>query len=109
MSQDFAIFWSCFSFWNKLKKLEEIELVPYQIYRPDLAPSDYYLFQSMAHFLHSQCFNNQEEVKASLKEFFTSKGKNWYQHGIKELVKRWLQRVQHVGLYFECKATFLVT
>ena len=40
----------------------------------------------MAYFLCSRRFNNKEEVEASLKKFFTSKDKNWYQRGIKELV-----------------------
>ena len=31
----------------------------------------------MAHFLHLQYFNNQEELKALLKEFFALKDKNW--------------------------------
>ena len=50
----------------------------------------------MARFLSSQRLNNQEEVEASVKEFFTSKDKNWYLRGIKELSERWLQTVQHV-------------
>jgi hypothetical protein len=36
------------------KKCEELELelLPHPAYSPDLAPSDYYLFRSMAHFLN---------------------------------------------------------
>ena len=45
------------------------------------------LFQSMAHFLCSQCFNDQKEVEASRKEFFSSNFKNRYHYRIKDLAE----------------------
>ena len=50
-------------FWNKHKKFDGTELM-------DLASSDYYLLPCIAHSLHSRRFNNQDEVEASIKEFF---------------------------------------
>ena len=47
----------------------------------------------MAHFLHLRHFNNQEEIEASMKEFFILKNKIWYQHGFKELAEKWFQVV----------------
>ena len=71
------------SAWDKRTRRLYVGLHPtYSLY---LAPLDYYLFQSIAYFLWLQYFNNKEEVEASVKEFLTSKNKNWYQHGIKEL------------------------
>ena len=70
---------------------------------------DNYLFQFIAHFLHSRRFNNQEEVETSVKKFFALKEKNWYQHRIKELPVRWHLTVQHNGLYFKCLVAFVVT
>ena len=87
-----------------IKELSEKRLHP--TYSSDLAPSDYYLFWSVVHFLCLQHFNNQEEVKAAVKEFFTSKNKNWSQHEIKE---RWFQTIKQNGLYIEYKDTFVVT
>jgi histone-lysine N-methyltransferase SETMAR len=43
-----------------LKKIEElgsIELLPHSAFSPDLAPSDYYLFRSMAPFLRGKNIN----------------------------------------------------
>ena len=50
----------------------------YPAYSMNLAPFDYYLFWSIAHILCSWYSNNQEEVEASVKEFFTLKDKSWY-------------------------------
>jgi len=43
---------------DKIKELDCIELLPYPPYSPDLAPSDYYLFKSMAHFLRGTQFKD---------------------------------------------------
>ena len=94
-------------FWNKLQERKGIKLMTQTAYSPDLTSLDYYLFQSMAHFLHPQSFN--KEVEASAREFFTSKDKNFYLHRIKELTERQLQTVQHKGFYLEWLAVFVLT
>ncbi|GFY16902.1 mariner Mos1 transposase [Trichonephila clavipes] len=38
------------------------EVLPHPLYSPDLAPSDYHFFQSMAHGLADQHFRSYEEV-----------------------------------------------
>ena len=66
-------------------------MTPNPAYSLDLDPSDYYLFLSIAYFLHLQCFINQKEEE---KEFFTLKSegvlyferqklesKNWQEGG----------------------------
>jgi histone-lysine N-methyltransferase SETMAR len=41
-----------------LQKIEELEgLLPHPPFSPDLVPSDYYLFCSMAQFLRGKNFN----------------------------------------------------
>ena len=53
--------------------------MPQIAHSSDLAPSNDYLFQSMAHFLLLWYFNNQKDMEASVNEFFASKNNNWYQ------------------------------
>jgi hypothetical protein len=62
------------------KKCEELklELLPHPAYSPDLAPSDYYLFRSMAHFLKERRFENVDDIRNSCQQFFESKDKSWY-------------------------------
>lgn len=86
---------------EKIKNLEAIELLPHPAYSPDLAPSDYHLFRSMAHFLRGRSFNNLGEVENGSREFFASKNKDWYCSGIKQLAHRWVQAIDSNGLYFE--------
>jgi histone-lysine N-methyltransferase SETMAR len=42
---------------QNIEELEGFELLQHPAFNPDLVPSDYYLFRSMAQFLHGKCFN----------------------------------------------------
>lgn len=86
---------------QKLDELEGIEVLPHPPYSPGLAPSDYHLFRSMAHFLRGRRFNNLNEVRGGIQEFFNSKDRDFYQRGIEQLADRWLKCVEANGLYFE--------
>lgn len=86
---------------EKIKELHGIELLPHPAYSPDLAPCDFHLFRSMAHFLRGRSFNNLEDIKTGCLEFFDSKDKGWYKSGIEQLANRWLKTVESHGIYFE--------
>jgi [histone H3]-lysine36 N-dimethyltransferase SETMAR len=86
---------------DKIKNLDGIEILPHPPYSPDLAPSDYYLFRSMAHFLRGRQFKDVEDVKIGVQAFIDSKPKGWFRQGLDELAKRWVQTIDHDGLYFE--------
>ena len=72
----------------KIEELEGIELLPHPAYSPDLAPSDYHLFRSMAHFLKGLHFNNEQEVEDGCRQFFNSKSQAFYKRGIESLAER---------------------
>jgi len=80
--------------------LQQDNAKPHPAYSPDLAPSDYYLFRSMAHFLCGRSFSNVKDAEITCLEFFSSKSKDWYLKGIQELSERWLKTIEHNGLYF---------
>jgi [histone H3]-lysine36 N-dimethyltransferase SETMAR len=77
------------------------ELLPHPPYSPDLAPSDYHLFASMGHALAEQHFDSYQEVKNWVTNWFASKDKQFYWHGIHKLPERWKKCVDSNGLYFE--------
>jgi histone-lysine N-methyltransferase SETMAR len=76
---------------QKIEELEGIELLPHPGFSPDLAPSDYYLFRSMAQFLHSRKFQSVADVEVAIEEFFASKDKEWFYQAFKELVEKWMR------------------
>uniref|UniRef100_A0A914DZI5 Transposase n=1 Tax=Acrobeloides nanus TaxID=290746 RepID=A0A914DZI5_9BILA len=49
------------------------ETLDHPPYSPDMAPSDFYLFRSLEHWLKGKKFRTIEEMRQSLTEFFDSK------------------------------------
>ena len=60
---------------NVNRKLELLgwKKLEYQPYSPDLAPSDYYLFLSLANSLKGQQFKEEANLIEYIDEFFASK------------------------------------
>ncbi|GFV54906.1 mariner Mos1 transposase [Trichonephila clavipes] len=77
------------------------EVLPRPLYSPDLAPSDYHLFRSMAHGLADQHFRFYEEVKSWIYSWIASKDNQFFQRGIRSLPERWEKVVVSDGQYFE--------
>lgn len=84
-----------------IQEMAGVELLPHPAYSPDLAPSDYHLFRSMAHFLRGRRFETVDDVEEGCRQFFASKDKDWYRRGIQQLVERWQKTIEHDGLYFD--------
>uniref|UniRef100_A0A914ERA4 Transposase n=1 Tax=Acrobeloides nanus TaxID=290746 RepID=A0A914ERA4_9BILA len=70
-------------------------------YSPDMAPSDFYLFRSLEHWLRGKKFRTIEEMRQSLTEFFDSKDREWYRHGIHRLEEQWQKVIENHGEYFD--------
>ena len=69
-------------------------------YSPDLAPpSDYYLFWSLQNFLNGKNFNNDEDVKTHLVQFFDDKDQYFYELRIMKLTIRWQKFIEQNGQY----------
>ena len=73
---------------DKIKDLDGIKLLPHPPYSPDLAPSEHYLFRSMAHFLRGRQFKDVKDVKIGVQACIDSKPKEWFRQGLDELDKR---------------------
>jgi histone-lysine N-methyltransferase SETMAR len=63
---------------QKIEELEGTELLPHPAFSPDLEPSDYYLFRSMAELLHGKKFQSLADVEVAVEKFFASKDKEWF-------------------------------
>ncbi|KAJ4446834.1 hypothetical protein ANN_13532 [Periplaneta americana] len=61
---------------ENIQELWGIKQVPHPAYSPDLGPSDYHLFRSMAHFMPGENVKNLKPVEVVIIEFFASKPRN---------------------------------
>jgi hypothetical protein len=74
---------------KKIEELEDIELLLHPSFSPDLEPSDYCLFCSMAQFLCGKKFQSVADMEIAVEEFVASKDKecstrhsrNWLKNG----------------------------
>jgi len=77
------------------------EVLPHPPYSPDVAPSDYHFFRSMAHGLADQHFRSYEEVKNWIDSWIASKDDQFFRCGIRTLPERWEKVVASDEQYFE--------
>lgn len=77
------------------------EVLPHPPYSPDIAPSDFHLFRSMAHGLADQRFHSYEEAKKFIDSWIASKDMSFFRRGIHILPERWEKVVASDGQYFE--------
>ncbi|KAG5325184.1 MOS1T transposase, partial [Pseudoatta argentina] len=73
--------------------------VPYEL--PDIAPSDFHLFRSMAHGLADRRFHSYEEAQKWIDSWIASKDMSFFRRGIHVLPERWEKVVSSDGQYFK--------
>nr|KAF6374223.1 hypothetical protein mPipKuh1_009456 [Pipistrellus kuhlii] len=84
--------------WQKLMELGW-DVLPHPPYSPDLAPSDYFLFRSLQNSLNGKNFNNDDDVKSYLIQFFANKNQKFFERGIMMLPERWQKVIDQNGQY----------
>ncbi|KAG9436972.1 Ammar1 transposase [Apis mellifera carnica] len=80
------------------QKLLELgwDVLPHPPYSPDLA-SDYFLFRSLQNSLNGKNFNNDDDIKSYLIQFFANKNQKFYERGIMMLPERWQKIIDQNG------------
>ncbi|KAG5317534.1 MOS1T transposase, partial [Pseudoatta argentina] len=77
------------------------EVLPHPPYSPDIAPSDFHLFRSMAHGLADRRFHSYEEAQKWIDSWIASKDMSFFRRGIHVLPERWEKVVFNDGQYFK--------
>ncbi|CAF1533422.1 unnamed protein product [Rotaria magnacalcarata] len=73
--------------------------VPHPPYSPDLAPTDYHLYRSLDNHLREQKFEDENDLKMDLLNFFDQTSQDFYEQGILSLPERWQQVIDSNGAY----------
>ena len=64
------------------------EVLIHPLYSPDMAPSDFHLFQAFQNSVHGKNVNSLEDCKRYLGQCFAQKGKKFWEDGIMKLPER---------------------
>ncbi|GFR83317.1 histone-lysine N-methyltransferase SETMAR [Elysia marginata] len=75
--------------------------LPHPSYSPDLASPDYHLFGPMQQALRRKHYENDEEVKSAVRTWLKEQPIQFYEAGIRALVKRWNIALERGGDYVE--------
>lgn len=70
-----------------LAKIAELkwEIMLHPPYSPDLSPIDFHLFLGLDNHMKNRTFNNEDDLKTNVHNFFQSKTKDFYKNGIIQL------------------------
>ena len=77
------------------------ETIHHPPYSPDLAPSDFHLFSHLKRHLRGQAFISDEDVIASVEQYFDSQPVSFYANAIAALPDRWQQVIGARGSYID--------
>ena len=77
------------------------EVIPHPAYSPDLAPSDFWLFDSMKKPLRGKHYSGLPALATAISQWEKSVPKEWYRQGLEKLPVRWRKCIQVKGDYVE--------
>jgi len=80
---------------------QDWEVLLHLPYSPDIAPSDYHLFQTMQSDLTGEWFTSYESIIIWLDSWIVSKDQDFFRQEIRKLPERWTKVVAADGAYFD--------
>ena len=76
-------------------------MLPHPPHSPDLAPSDFHLFELLKDALRGTRFEDDESVICAVKTWLCEQETSWYREGTHALVSRWCKAIDVDGDYVE--------
>jgi histone-lysine N-methyltransferase SETMAR len=77
------------------------DTLPHPPYSPDLASSDYYMFEPLKEAMGGKKLCSDEEVQQAVHEWLRTRPQEFFSRGIHALPVRWRKCVEHQGDYVE--------
>ena len=86
-----------------MRRIEEngFHLLDHPPYSPDLAPSDFYLFQHLKKHLRGKQYESAGDLKEDVTVFLDHQPPDFYKNAFLQLVQRWEKCVSANGSYVE--------
>ena len=79
-------------------KWEPLDHPPYS---PDMSPCDFHVFGPLKKHLKGKCFISDGALKDDVKDWVSSRPKEFWEQGILRLVHQWDRCAHAYGVYFE--------
>jgi histone-lysine N-methyltransferase SETMAR len=73
--------------------------VPHPPYSPDVTPTHYHLFHSLSNHLREKKFDDENDLKMDLVNFFGQTSQDLYERAILSLPEPWRQVIDSDGAY----------
>jgi len=78
-----------------------LTVLPHPPYSPDLAPSDFYLFNHLKRALRGRHFSSKEDLQKAVMDFIDEKSSKFFENAFSQLALRWQKCVDVFGSYIE--------
>ncbi|GFN75884.1 histone-lysine N-methyltransferase SETMAR [Plakobranchus ocellatus] len=77
------------------------EILPHPAHNPDLAPSDFHLFEPLNRHLGGMAFETEDDLISELRNWFDNLDVDFFRVGINSLLSRWRKCIDLHGDYVE--------
>jgi len=75
----------------------QVDVLDYPPYSPDIAPSDFHLFLRLKKYLYGKKFDYDDEAQEEVMAWFNGQATNFYNSGIQKLIPRINNCVDNTG------------
>ncbi|GFV39614.1 histone-lysine N-methyltransferase SETMAR [Trichonephila clavipes] len=77
------------------------ETLNHPLYSQDMSPCDFHVFVPLKKHVKGKCFNSDDVLKDTVKDWVSSQPQEFWEQGIQRLVNQWDRCAQAYGVYFE--------
>ena len=76
-------------------------LLPHPPYSPDLAPSDFFLFNHLKRELRGKHFSSKDDLQKTVTDYLDEKSPDFFKNAFSQLATRWKKCIEVSGNFIE--------